>query len=243
MADEKMKNILKLIDVVSEKELIVPDGALVEDDAKIDLHIKAFKRIFKNGIGDKDAEEAYAKNFNTLLGLEDAHQEIKNTAINKILQSFKDAEINDELDKEEKEKVLNLFKAILDFYEGDDKLEEFENLKTQVEKNKEEPKDEPKVEPNDGSKGESKVIFEEGDRCYRVKIEDNGSVNVNYLGPRDNVKNPEDGAGAGGGGRKRKSRRRKSKRKLRRKSKRNLRRKNRKSRRKNRKSRRKSIKR
>ena len=108
MADDKMEKILALIDVVSEKELNVPDGALVEDDAKIDLHIKAFKRIFKNGIGDKDAEEAYAKNFNTLLGLEDAHQDIKNTELNKILQSFKDAEIKQEVTLKEKKKCFRL---------------------------------------------------------------------------------------------------------------------------------------
>lgn len=235
-ADEKKKaigKIIKLIEEVSEKELEKLKelkNSSIDDIAK--AHTDAFGRIF-DGITDVGN---YHKNYLIILKADDedadedaeAKAKAKKDAFDDAMAIFKDAKIKDddknEVTREEKEKVLALFEAILEFYKDDEKKNEFKNLEKQV--------DEIKKELKDAKNSKSKVIFD-GDRCYQVTDGDDGSVNVRFKGLCDKKEERDEVSG----GRKRKSRRRK------RKSKRKLRRKNRKSERKNRKSRRKSIKR
>lgn len=212
-----MDTIIKLIEKVSEKELDeLKEKKTIEDIAK--THTDAFERIFD------EITENYKNNYKTYLktsNIDTRTFEYKSNTFDNAMEIFKDVKIkeNIELNEEDKKNVLDLFKAILDFYKDDDKKkDEFKNLKTQV---------------DDAKNSKSKVIFGEGDRCYQVTDEDDGSVNVRFKGLCNSPKNEDEFSG----GRKRKSRKR------RRKSKRKLRRKNRKSERKNRKSRRKSIKR
>jgi len=186
MADEKMKKILELIDDLSKKgELDVQDGTEGSNEAKIDAHMKTFKNIFENG--DEMGNE-YRGNRREWDGLaSDENTDIKKDAFNNIMDIFKDAKIkgDNEVTHEEKKKVLALFKAILDFYKDDeDKKELLKSMQTLV--------GHMQTQVDDGTKGKSTVIFDGGDRCYRVSDGEDDSVNVRLIGKCDSKNNEND---------------------------------------------------
>ena len=146
MAAEEMNKILVLIDTFEGKDI----DLLASLDGKIDSHIETFKKIFKKFLATEEVSNKYRESRKTL-NTPGLNPSLKTQPFNELMDNFKDVEIKGNLEEEEKKKVLALFEAILEFYEGTTDEEKFKKLQEHVDKIK---------ELNDESTGASEDVQE-----------------------------------------------------------------------------------